>query len=69
MNYKDLLEIVKQFLKVTGLPVTIFCRKVKCAPSTFYRWRRHETRISYKLARRMRIFLESVIESAADIYG
>ena len=69
MNYRELLEITKQFLKVSGLPVTIFCRKVRCAPSTYYRWRRHETRISYKLARRIRYFLQDCIESAADIYA
>ncbi|MBR1735362.1 MAG: hypothetical protein IJ730_08025 [Alphaproteobacteria bacterium] len=69
MNYKDLLEIVKQFLKVSGLPVTVFCRRVRCAPSTYYRWRRQETRISFNLARRIRIFLGDCIEAAMDIYA
>ena len=57
MNYTKLLELSKQFIKDSGVPITVFCRKCKIGVSTFYRWRRHEIKISSKLAHRINDYL------------
>lgn len=57
MNYKSLLEKTKRFIKDSGVATTVFCRKCKMHPSTYYAWRRGASRISLKLAQRINSYL------------
>lgn len=58
MNYQTLIVRSNSFLNSSGVAITKFCRRVGMAPSTFYRWRNGEIRISADKAAAIDQFLK-----------
>lgn len=49
---------VKRFIAETGMPVTVFCRRVSIVPSSYYRWHSGELNLAEETEARISALLE-----------
>ena len=53
-----LVERCEKMINELGIPVTEFSRRVELAPSSYYRWRAGEIKLSEKTAARIEAWIK-----------
>lgn len=58
----DIREQTRNVQHEFGMPTTVLCRKLEISPSAYYRWQKHDLKLSTETENKIRKYINQLSE-------